>query len=125
MARIKNPNCLNWDLAQSLVATPDGFELEPRPLAQAERDDATQQALHTRLVRRLARLHAQIDRIRNTHPALAAEVSDYTIFATVDIGDLDVASLWSAGAGLHEFVRAFDAPVVDTMTGPLAARGLG
>jgi hypothetical protein len=101
------------------VATPEGFDLAPRPLPQAEREDATQQALHTRLVRRIARLQAQIDRIRNTHPTLAAEFDDYTAFVTADLDDLDVASLWSAGAGLDEFARALDAPVSGAMTEPL------
>ena len=101
------------------VATPEGFDLAPRPLPQAERENFTQQALHARLGRRIARLQAQIDRIRNTHPTLAAEFDDFTTFATADLDNLDVASLWSAGAGLDDFVRALDAPAAGTMTEPL------
>ncbi len=61
-----------------------------------------------------------MDRIGNTHPALAAEFGDYVVFVSPDSRELDVASLWSAGSGLSEFVRAFDTEsLASTITPPL------
>ena len=101
------------------VATPEGYELAPRPPAQAERADTTQVALHRRLVRRVERLKGAMERVSNTHPSLAAEFGDYAVFMTADLGDLDVASLWSAGNGIHEFVRALSDQPPGLMTEPL------
>jgi hypothetical protein len=59
-------------------------------------------------------------RISNTHPTLAAEFADYAVFVGPDLTELDVASLWSAGSGLSEFVRAFDTQNLGgTITPPL------
>jgi hypothetical protein len=89
--------------------TPGGFELAPRLPEETERNHADQKALHIRLMRRVERLQGAMPRISNTHPTLCAELSDYIVFVSPDLAELDVASLWSAGSGLSEFVRAFDA----------------
>jgi hypothetical protein len=51
---------------------------------------------------------------------LAAEFADYAVFVGPDLATLDVASLWSAGSGLSEFVRAFETQNLgSTITPPL------
>jgi hypothetical protein len=120
----KNQSLPSSGLGLSL-STPEGYELAPRPPVQAERDDTTQVALHRRLVRRVERLQGAMERISNTHPALAAEFADYAAFMTAGLGDLDVASLWSAGNGIHEFVRALSDQPPGLMTEPLEPEVLG
>jgi hypothetical protein len=102
------------------VVTPGGFELAPRRPEETERNDADQKALHIRLTRRVERLREAMTRISNTHPTLAAECTDYAVFVGPDLADLDVASLWSAGSGLFEFVRAFETQNLgSTITPPI------
>ena len=102
------------------VATAAGFELDPRLPEETERNDAVQNALHISITRRIERLRDAIARISNTHPILAAEFADYAVFVGPDLAELDVASLWSAGSGLSEFVRAFDTQdPSSTITPPL------
>jgi hypothetical protein len=102
------------------VPTPGGFELTPRVPEEAERDDVDQKALHVRLRLRVERLRGAMTRIDNTHPILAAEFADYAAFVAPELAELDVASLWSAGSGLFEFVRAFDTQdLSNTITPPL------
>jgi pimeloyl-ACP methyl ester carboxylesterase len=102
------------------VATAAGFELDPRLPEETERNDAVQKALHISITRRIGRLRDAIARISNTHPILAAEFADYAVFVGPDLAKLDVASLWSAGSGLSEFVRAFDTQdPSSTITPPL------
>jgi hypothetical protein len=91
-----------------LRMTPGGFELDPRLPEQEERDDPDQKALHTRVIRRCEVVRELMVRISNTHPTLAAEFADYELFVSADLAALDVASLWSAGSALLEFIRAFD-----------------
>ena len=69
-----------------------------------------QVALHAQVRRRVARLEPEMQRLRNSHPALDMEFADYKAFVASDISQLDVASLWSAGNGLAEFVGALDDP---------------
>jgi pimeloyl-ACP methyl ester carboxylesterase len=102
------------------VPTAAGFELDPRLPEETERNDAVQKALHISITRRIERLRDAIARISNTHPILAAEFADYAVFVGPDLAELDVASLWSAGSGLSEFVRAFDTQdPSSTITPPL------
>ena len=108
------------------IATEQGYELAPPILADTERSSPTQKTLHTRLRRRLERLQGSMSRIGNTHPALAAEFADYATFLSGDLDDVDVPSLWSAGSGLFEFVRAFDEQNLhQTVTEPLEPEVLG
>ena len=94
--------------------------MAPQLPSETERDNADQKALHIRLMRRVERLREAMVRIGNTHPTLAAEFADYAMFVGPDLADLDVASLWSAGSGLSEFVRAFDTQdPTSTITPPL------
>ena len=102
------------------VATAAGFELDPRLPEETERNDAVQKALHISITRRIERLRNAIARISNTHPILAAEFADYAVFVGPDLAELDVASLWSAGSALSEFVRAFETQnLASTITPPL------
>jgi hypothetical protein len=114
------PNAPEPGPGSTFVMTPGGFELAPRLPEEEERKDADQKALHTRLIHRVERLRKDMVRIGNTHPTLAAEFADYAIFVGPDLAALDVASLWSAGSGLLEFVRAFDTQDPNsTLTPPL------
>ena len=102
------------------VATAAGFELDPRLPEETERNDAVQKALHISITRRIERLRDAIARISNTHPILAAEFADYAVFVGPDLAELDVASLWSAGSAISEFVRAFETQnLASTITPPL------
>jgi hypothetical protein len=110
----------------TFVPTQQGYELEPQGLEGHERDDQVQRSLHARLRRRVERLQGAMGRIGNTHPTLAAEFADYAMFVGPDLDELDVASLWSAGSGLSEFVRALDAQDLGrTITEPLEPEPLG
>jgi len=108
------------------VPTKQGYELEPPGFEGDERDDPVQRSLHGRLRRRVERLQGAMGRIGNTHPTLAAEFADYAIFVAANLDGLDIASLWSAGSGLSEFVRALDTQDLGrTITEPLEPEPLG
>jgi predicted DNA-binding transcriptional regulator AlpA len=93
-----------------------GFDLETHSAPDAERTDPVQIALHRRLQRHISRLQSAIVRIENTHPTLAAEFTDYAIFLSPDLADLDVPSAWSVGSGLSQQVKTTTAVGPGVMT---------
>ena len=64
-------------------------------------------------------------RVRNTRPTLAAEFADYAVFIKARLSEIDVPSLWSAGSGLNEFVRALGTRPAGSMTEALEPEVLG
>jgi hypothetical protein len=104
----------------TFTLTPVGFEIADRVPPDAERDDPAQKSLHDRLRNRVEKLRGQMGRISNTHPSLFEEFSDYEMFVSPHLTKTDVASLWSAGTGLSEFVRALSERASEqSMTPPI------
>lgn len=89
-----------------LIPTPAGFEITPTIANDAELTDSAQISLNTQLRRRIQRLRDSMPRLQNTHKQLFDEFTDYTNFADVDLPNIDIPSLWSAGAALNDMVEA-------------------
>lgn len=89
-----------------LMATPDGFDTVLIGPGPRERDDPMQLSLHARVKARVARLAGPMERVQNTHKALHDEFVDYMGFVAPTVAEIDVPSLWSAGAALRDMVEA-------------------
>jgi len=100
----------------TLTPTSTGFEIRANPLPESARSDPGQISLHTQLRRMADKLQVSIPRISNTHAALADEFETYFEFLTADLTDLNLFSLWCAGSGLSEHIRALDQAGPGVMT---------
>jgi hypothetical protein len=88
----------------TIDATPYGFELLGSTVPNQERSDPTQISLHASILRRIKRINTSVTSLDNTQKTLKDEYLDFASFISNDVADIDVATVWSCGAGLTDMV---------------------
>jgi hypothetical protein len=90
--------------------TAAGYEILAAGMSYAERTDPIQTRLYIQIQRRLGQLTPLLASIGDSHPFLASEIADYMALVSVDLDELDVPAVWSAGSALREMLAQLTNP---------------
>lgn len=96
------------ELGPEFELTEEGLSIKPAGPPGGVFDEIEQRKLHERL-KRIAQALAEVTkRVSNERPAMNSVVSEYAELVSQPFEELDVAILWSVGAGLLANALAFD-----------------